>query len=533
MVVTLILIGTELNEKATVVQVNVKQAFVLDADSEKALGYFHKGFTYMTETGCGEWCYFTMGSRTVKMAATDVIQTQTREEVEEVSNSKVSEVMPIVRDLPLRTERTGGAPVIATVFAGQDLPVVSIVEGWAAISLFGQTMYTELPDSLLEKTATVENVLHIENDTPIYANEFFRSEDELAIVHSDRPLAYLEDTATAYVVALGQSKGYIRKTHAQKIEPTMLVDLQLPSEVNGSIIATDEQATMYQTKSLQSAPQLTLLEGHSYPIEGQWEDWYIVRVGGQVGYVPTSEATIYQGIPVLMYHHILPEKDLGKYKDNSTTITREAFEKQMDYLASEEFKVLSKQELLAYLKGELMLPKKSVFITFDDGLLSTKEYAYPVLKERGFQAVQHIISSRKDREEGFQTFDPTAKLQFMTDEEMAELTDVFSYEAHTFNMHILDPDTRTSRLLKANAGELSDDLRQNLEDLPNATAFAYPFGQYKEETIEVLKELNLEMAFTTEEGHAQMGDDVFRIKRFGPTQQTTVEQFAQYVNSMK
>ena len=41
------------------------------------------------------------------------------------------------------------------------------------------------------------------------------------------------------------------------------------------------------------------------------------------------------------------------------------------------------------------------------------------------------------------------------------------------------------------------------------------------------------MAFTTVEGHAKMGDDTFRIKRFGPTQQTTIEQFAQYVNEVE
>ena len=49
MVAAQIFVGTESNEKATIFQVNEEQAFQMDADSKKVLGYFHTGFTYKTE----------------------------------------------------------------------------------------------------------------------------------------------------------------------------------------------------------------------------------------------------------------------------------------------------------------------------------------------------------------------------------------------------------------------------------------------------------------------------------------------------
>lgn len=525
-ILSLIVIVTMFNQKTTLVQVNADQAAVVATESGETIGYLHKGFTFYREDVCEGWCYFTVDEQEVKVAVADVLQTQVREDVAEAQKLKVVDTLSIVRDTTLVSDKTE-TNVNVTLLAGQNLPIVAVEGEWAQVSLLGQLMYTKLPDSIEEQTSTADQVLMAETVAAIYANDSFTQEDELAILQPNMSIAYLEETAGAYLVAFGQGKGYIQKTQAQKTEETAVVDLKLTAKVTGSIVTQGEQATVYKSRSLESEPLLTLLPGLQYPIEGRWEDWYIVRIGGQVGYVPTSAATLGRGVPVLMYHHILPEQDLGKFKDINTTITAEAFEQQMDYLVNQQFKVLTKQELLAYVKGELILPVRSVLITFDDGLLSTKEYAYPVLKERGLSALQHIISSRTG--EGFQKFDAT-KLQFFTDEEMAKMTDVFSYESHTFNMHFLDPDTKTGRLLKASAGELRDDLRQNLEDLPGATAFAYPFGHFKEETIDVLKELNYEMAFTTIKGHTKMGDDVFRIKRFGPTQQTTIEQFAQYIN---
>ena len=103
------------------------------------------------------------------------------------------------------------------------------------------------------------------------------------------------------------------------------------------------------------------------------------------------------GLPVLVYHHILPRESM---KTMDSTISLEVFEQQMRYLADHHFETLTAHQLYDYLEGRLVVPSKAVLITFDDGLLSTKEYAYPLLKQYGFTAIQHIISARTDRAQG-------------------------------------------------------------------------------------------------------------------------------------
>ena len=88
-----------------------------------------------------------------------------------------------------------------------------------------------------------------------------------------------------------------------------------------------------------------------------------------------------EGLPVLVYHQILP-RELMRTMDS--TISLEAFEQQMGYLADQHFETLTAHQLYDYLEGRLVVPSKAVLITFDDGLLSTKEYAYPILKQYGF-----------------------------------------------------------------------------------------------------------------------------------------------------
>lgn len=529
--VLLITVGKSLGHETRIVQVTAEKAAVLELESEKNIGYLNEGFTFQTATPCKEWCYFKWGDREVKLSTADVTQSTTEEHFERVEKKTVAtETVQLVRETALVTEPKDDALAIAYIAANQTFPIISTHGEWAKVEVLDQIAYMKRTNVFEEQSVNVRNVFVVETATPVYSSKQLEPESEIGLLHSNVTLEYTDVTNDYYVIAFGQGVGYVKASQGKKTDEAILTNLSLEPKASGGIVVKNPQVAVYEKMSIESQKYMTLLPEFRYPIEGQWEDWYILRIGGQVGYVPKQAVYEDKGIPVLMYHHVLPESKLGTYKDVSTTVTAEAFEVQMTYLVEEQFKVLTKQELLAYLHGELILPLNSVMITFDDGLLSTKEYAYPILKEHGLHALQHIISARKDREEGFQVFDATANLQFFTDEEMAVMDDVFNYEAHTFNLHILDPDTQTSRLMKASAGELRDDLRQNLEDIPNATAFAYPFGQYKEETIEVLKELDFELAFTTQVGYTMIAEDEFRIKRFGPTQSTTLELFAQYVN---
>ena len=109
------------------------------------------------------------------------------------------------------------------------------------------------------------------------------------------------------------------------------------------------------------------------------------------------------------------------------------------------------------------------------------------------------------------------------------MSDVFIYEAHTFDLHFLNEETKAGKLMDVSAEELEVDLRKNLEEIPTAISLAYPFGQYTEESIEVLKDLGFLLGFTTKPGYASMEDSNYEIKRFGLTEVVMMEDFIKYV----
>jgi peptidoglycan/xylan/chitin deacetylase (PgdA/CDA1 family) len=91
-------------------------------------------------------------------------------------------------------------------------------------------------------------------------------------------------------------------------------------------------------------------------------------------------------IPILTYHNFT--KDEG----SSYIINIIEFEKQMNYLATHNYSVISLSELLEGLRNG-QLPPKSVVITIDDGFKSTFTLAYPVLKKYNFPATLFIYTN--------------------------------------------------------------------------------------------------------------------------------------------
>src|SRR5512140_309076 len=87
----------------------------------------------------------------------------------------------------------------------------------------------------------------------------------------------------------------------------------------------------------------------------------------------------YQTVPILCYHRFGP-------RASKLTVTRAAFEQQMDYLERNGYHVVTLAQLRAFLEGKEALPRKSVAITIDDGYRSTYDIAFPVLRQHGFPA---------------------------------------------------------------------------------------------------------------------------------------------------
>ncbi|MEC1179572.1 polysaccharide deacetylase family protein [Metasolibacillus meyeri] len=342
-------------------------------------------------------------------------------------------------------------------------------------------------------------------------------------LEANQPFAISGEDEAYFELRLGKVVAFVSKEHATVKKSAW--HTHNSHTIHNAAIKTLQKATVYGEADLQSAIIMYLEEGYRYPIVQEEKDWYIIKIGERLGYVYKQAVTLDEGLPVLVYHHILPKSLM---KTTASTISLEAFEQQMDYLADNKFKTLTANQLYDYLEGRLVVPANTVLITFDDGLLSTKEYAYPILQQHGFTAIQHIISSRTNRAHGEQAFDAEGPLQFFTNTDLAELTDVFHFEAHTHDLHSLNEGLGIA--FERSKEEIIRDLQQNIEQVPNAISLAYPYGHYNESFITAAKEAGLLIAFTTQEGYANMNASNYEVCRFGVTEKKSFEQFTTYIN---
>lgn len=102
-------------------------------------------------------------------------------------------------------------------------------------------------------------------------------------------------------------------------------------------------------------------------------------------------------ILILTYHNFTIEEG-SSYKINIVE-----FEKQMDYLATHNYSVISLSELIKGLKvGQL--PPRPIVITIDDGFKSTFTLAYPVLKKYNFPATLFLYTNFIEKNSGSLTW---------------------------------------------------------------------------------------------------------------------------------
>lgn len=228
---------------------------------------------------------------------------------------------------------------------------------------------------------------------------------------------------------------------------------------------------------------------------------------------------------VLLYHEIRsrdmlrpdqasPIEVMQDYEDQLPAplfITLEQFTEQMAYLAENNYHTLTLAEMERYHYDHAELPENSVLLTFDDCYQSIGLYAYPILKKYGFHATAFVVS-------GWLNAQPKRFTQAlsvcMSQEELAQMTDVFEYANHSHFFHTRR-NAVTSRMMIADEQELKDDLKKcGAHPLVQAkNVFAYPFGLYTERNVDLLREEGFKLAFTCEPGRNESTTDPLLLKR--------------------
>lgn len=218
-----------------------------------------------------------------------------------------------------------------------------------------------------------------------------------------------------------------------------------------------------------------------------------------------------QSIPVLAYHEFKLKKEMSvEDKNNYFIVAVEEFEKQMKYIKENNYKTLTMEEFYCWMKRKCELPKKSVLITFDDGYASIYNYILPILKKYQIKATSFVIASRIKSEN-----EVDKNYAYLTKEmiEKAHLEyDGLEFHSHSYDLH------KTTQEGKAYVNVVDKETLRNdvimSSNILKSSIFAYPFGEYNNDIIDVLKEEYI-MAFTYKSPfyRATQNDNIYTIPR--------------------
>lgn len=219
------------------------------------------------------------------------------------------------------------------------------------------------------------------------------------------------------------------------------------------------------------------------------------------------------GLPICMYHYVYDPASPPENLD-SNYISTDSLAEEMKYLHDNGYYFPTWQEVRDYVDGKLLLPEKSIVLTFDDG----PNYMYlgtPILEQYQTPATSFVITS------------------YWNDREMlyGYASDYLTFESHSHKMHQGGGSIGHGGIYTAmTREEVLADLEKSFEICGNKDAFAYPFGDYTEEGCSTLEEAGLLCAVTTENAKCYPGDNPYLLPRVRMLGSQTLEAFISAIN---
>ncbi|MDR1640802.1 MAG: polysaccharide deacetylase family protein [Clostridiales bacterium] len=213
-------------------------------------------------------------------------------------------------------------------------------------------------------------------------------------------------------------------------------------------------------------------------------------------------------LPILCYHHVLPDADNKNFRENGIVMSQELFAKHMEYLYTNGYHSVTLEELKSFVFNKTPLPPKSVMITFDDGYESNYLFAYPILKQYGFTSLLFLITGAINVQDVPYNPDELDRLSWL---QILAAQDVFTYGSHTYNLHYHTDNT--TAIMKASPTEALADFKKSLLRIQDRTIFSYPEGRHNEQIVSMLEHNGITMGFTVKEGYVTMNSNPMLLER--------------------
>lgn len=210
----------------------------------------------------------------------------------------------------------------------------------------------------------------------------------------------------------------------------------------------------------------------------------------------TEEHHKTNGLAICMYHYVYDEADPPEDLNNNF-IEVHALEEEVKYLVDHDYYFPTWEEVKQYVEGNLLLPEKSVVLTFDDGARSFLDLGLPIFDKYQVPATSFLITANDGEEK-------VAEYQ----------SDYVTFQSHSDNMHRGGGNIGHGGIFTAMShDDAVADLQKSIEICGHGDAFAYPYGDYTEDCETAVKDAGFLCAVTTENRRAEVGDDPLLLPR--------------------
>jgi peptidoglycan/xylan/chitin deacetylase (PgdA/CDA1 family) len=208
------------------------------------------------------------------------------------------------------------------------------------------------------------------------------------------------------------------------------------------------------------------------------------------------------GMRFLCYHRISDNPD-------DLAVRPHRFREQMDYLASQGYRVLDVVQAFELLEEGQVVPARTIALSFDDGYRDIAEHALPVLAERGFAAAVFVVTGATDGVTRLPWYRQQPRLL-----DWDEITSLDGQGVLRFEAHSVTHPNLTLLSVGAAEAEIRDSKRILEERLGRRIeAFCYPRGRFARREEDLVRKAGFRLAVSVNPGLNQPGMNRFALRR--------------------
>lgn len=210
------------------------------------------------------------------------------------------------------------------------------------------------------------------------------------------------------------------------------------------------------------------------------------------------------GIAILGYHGVVSEQEKKEnYASNPYFMSISEFEKQMKYLADNNYQCLSMEDVEAYYHGKKEVSKKAACLTFDDGYKNFNTIVKPIIKKYNLQATNFVI--------GYKT--KTNNPLYLQTNDLKN-DQYVEYYSHSYDMHHIGHLPYKKKIETMTTNEIKKDFEKN-KGLVSTDYFAFPYGVSCQNAQDYLKSSSVKLAFSYNQNrHMTCNDKQYLLPRY-------------------